>query len=263
MMTRTIGALLGASVMIALMACGMNTQESFAFNEEEQSEIEAIVHEYLVENPEILEEMIASMKVQEASFAQEKASHAIVNQHDAIFNPGAAFVTGNPEGDVTLVEFFDYTCGYCRKSVPDLEKLIENDPGLRVVFIDFPALAGRNPISMVATRASIAAARQEGKYSAYHFKLMGNKTSLTDKAIVRIAKEVGLDIDQLTKDMNAPETYARVDANIALAAALGIDGTPSFIIGNQMIPGAIGYEGLKAQVDRARREAATTKASSD
>ena len=254
-MTKSVLTIVTVGFVIAVLGIVMNVRDSLAFSEDEKTEIESIVHKYLVENPAILDEMLASMKVQEARQAQASAEKTIVEQRDAIFFPGPAFVTGNPKGDVTLVEFFDYTCGFCRKSLPDLERLINNDPNLRVVFIDFPALAGRNPISLVATRASIAAAQQEGKYAAYHFKLMGHKTGLTDKAIVRIAEEVGLDVDKLTKDMNAPETYARVDANVALANDLGINGTPSFVIGDQVVIGALGYDALKAEVDRARRKA--------
>ncbi|TDI60890.1 MAG: DsbA family protein [Alphaproteobacteria bacterium] len=253
-LTVTLGVILGL---------GLSVPKSFAFNDDEQSEIEAIVHNYLIENPQILEEMIAAMKFQEAFSAQKKAKDIIVEKYDAIFYPGAAFVTGNPKGDVTLVEFFDYTCVFCRKSLPDLEKLINTDPNLRVVFIDFPALRGRNPTSMVATRASVAAAQQEGKYAAYHFKMMGTKSGLTEKAIVRIAGEVGLDVEQLTKDMNAPETYARIDANMELARDLGIDGTPTFIVGDQVIAGAVGYDLLKAEIDEVRRKAAAAKTKAD
>ncbi len=254
-MTKSVLSILAVGSVIAILGIVINVRDSLAFSEGEQAEIEAIVHNYLVENPQILDEMLAAMQVQEVRQAEESADKAIVEQHDAIFFPGAAFVTGNPRGDVTLVEFFDYTCGFCRKTLPDIENLINNDPDLRVVFIDFPALAGRNPVSMVATRASVAAAQQEGKYAAFHFKMMGNETGLTDKAIVRIAEEVGLDVDKLTKDMNAPETYARIDANIALANDLGINGTPSFVIGDQVVIGALGYDALKAEIDNARRKA--------
>ena len=144
-MTKSVLSILAVGSVIAILGIVINVRDSLAFSEGEQAEIEAIVHNYLVENPQILDEMLAAMKVQEARQAQESANKAIAEQHDAIFSPGAAFVTGNPRGDVTLVEFFDYTCGFCRKSLPDIEKLINNDPNLRVVFIDFPALAGRNP----------------------------------------------------------------------------------------------------------------------
>ena len=222
-----------------------------AFDEAEQADIEAIIHNYLVENPEILEEMISALNSQNEATAERAARREIAANREAIFNPGASFVAGNPIGDITLVEFFDYTCSFCKQSLADVRKLIKEDPGLRVVFIDYPTLADRNPASMMAIRASVAAAEQ-GKYWPYHLKLMGSKTGLTSKNIIRYAGEVGLDVEQLLKDMNAPETYRRIDANIELAHRLGINGTPSFVIGNQVLAGARGHEALKRLIAQQR-----------
>ena len=210
----------------------------------QRTEIESIIHQYLIENPELLEEMISALRIREAAAAQAEAKKVIEDKHNQIFYPGSAFVAGNPKGDVTLVEFFDYTCSYCKESLKDVRRLMEQDNNLRVVFIDYPALSNRNPVSMVATRASVAAANQ-GKYVPFHLKMMGSMMPLTQKSILRYAKEVGLDEQQLLQDMNAPETYARIDDNIALAHALGMDGTPSFVIDDNVIAGALGYDTLR------------------
>lgn len=219
----------------------------------QRTEIESIIHQYLVENPEILDEMIRALRVREVASAQAQAKLVIDAKYNQIFYPGPAFVTGNPKGDVTLVEFFDYTCSYCKESLKDVVKLMEQDKNLRVVFIDYPALSNRNPISMIATRASVAAANQ-GKYVEFHLKMMGSMTPLTQKSILRYAKESGLDEEQLLRDMNAPETYARIDANIELAHELGMDGTPSFVVGEHVIAGALGYDTLRQLVALVREQ---------
>jgi len=224
-----------------------------AIDEEQRAEIEAIVHNYLVENPEILDEMLTVIQKRDEARTRANATNEIAINYDAIFNPGAAYVAGNPQGDVTLVEFFDYTCGFCKQALADVTRLIKEDPNLRVVFIDYPALSTRNPASMLASRASVAAAKQ-GKYYAYHLKMMGSHTGLTQKNIMRYAGEVGLDVEQLLKDMVKDDTYERIDANMNLARRLGMDGTPSFVIGNQMIPGAQGYQVLKQVINFTRAQ---------
>jgi protein-disulfide isomerase len=239
-----------SALLVSALYFGLSVP-AFAIDEAEQADIEAIIHNYLVENPEILEEMISALKNRDSARAETTARREIAANRDAIFNPGASFVAGNPVGDVTLVEFFDYTCSFCKQSLKDVQRRIKEDPGLRVVFIDYPALSDRNPTSMVATRASIAAA-QQGKYWPFHLKLMGSATGLTSKNITRYAGEVGLDVERLLKDMNAQETYRRIDSNIELANRLGIDGTPSFVIGDQIMAGARGHTVLKHLIARQR-----------
>jgi protein-disulfide isomerase len=143
---------------------------------------------------------------------------------------------------VTLVEFFDYNCGYCKRSMPDVKKLIESDPKLRVVFKEFPILG---PGSVFATRASIAAMKQ-GKFRELHEALFEFPGRKDETSVLEIAKSVGIDADRMAKDMDDPEVSAIIDRNIKLAGELGIAGTPAFVIGTDLMPGAVGFEALAA-----------------
>jgi protein-disulfide isomerase len=156
-------------------------------------------------------------------------------------------VGGNPDGDVTLVEFFDYRCTYCRRVVSSMQALLQEDRKLRIVFKELPVL-GED--SVRAARAALAAERQ-GRYTPFHFALMTSE-DLSPDAIRQLAAEVGLDPDRLEQDMNAPEIQAAIDANYRLAQELGIEGTPAFVIGDELIPGAVDKGRLEALIADAR-----------
>ncbi|MBW8728935.1 MAG: DsbA family protein, partial [Inquilinus limosus] len=165
-----------------------------------------------------------------------------------IFRSASSPVIGNAQGDVTLVEFFDYQCGYCKRAQPDLERLVKQDTGLKVVLKEFPILG---PASVTAARASLAA-KMQGKYLEFHTKMMGLKGQLTDQVIYDTAQQVGLDLDKLKQDMNDASVVAELRANMDLAQALGVQGTPAFVINDQIIPGAVGFDALKSEIDKER-----------
>jgi protein-disulfide isomerase len=171
---------------------------------------------------------------------------------DDLFRSAASPVGGNPEGDVTLVEFFDYRCGYCRRVVGSLRALVEQDQDLRVVFKEFPIL-GED--SVRAARAALAAERQ-GLYMPLHFALMA-ADDLSIEGIMAVAAGVGLDTEQLAADMASPEIEAEIAATYALANELGIEGTPAFVVDDELIPGAVSQERLAALIDEARTNCAT------
>ena len=245
-------ALLAAgSGLIMLAGCSESAVGETSFTDEQARDIEKIVHEYLMDNPEILREMLVALDQRNEAKARAEALQAIEDNAEAIFNPGDGFVAGNPDGDVTIVEFFDYMCPFCRTSLPDLLTLMENDPNVRVVFIDFPVLANRSPVSLVAAKASVAAANQ-GKYLEFHSALMGKEDGLDENDIFAIAEEVGLDMNQLILEMNADDTLAMIEANMDLASKLNISGTPSFIVGKEIVEGAVGLQSLTQAVARQR-----------
>jgi protein-disulfide isomerase len=199
-------------------------------------QVERVIREYLLKHPELLIEMSNTLRAQ-----QEKAKTAqfqkmiAASQKDLVSDPNS-FVAGNPSGDVTIVEFFDYQCGYCRRVHPTLATLLQRDGGVRLVLKELPILG---PGSEIAARAAIASMAQPGKYYAFHTALMANQNALDEPAVLAIAARVGLDAGRLRTDMQAPRIGEVISANRKLATTLGIDGTPAFVIGDRLVPGAV------------------------
>lgn len=216
-----------------------------------REEVGSIAGAHLRENPEIVVEAIRAYQQREQE-AEQNARLEIVqaNWEEIAHSPGDP-VLGNPDGDVTLVEFFDYRCGYCRRAFPEVQALHQNDPNLRIVLKEFPILG---PVSVFASRASLAAAKQD-LASEFHTATMQAEGELTEDRVIEIARQVGLDIDRLRRDMDDPEIDEIIERNYALAEKLGIRGTPAFLTRTEIIPGAVGRERLKAVVEQAREKA--------
>jgi protein-disulfide isomerase len=206
--------------------------------------IQSIVHDYLTKNPDLLVGVLHAAEAKLDRDADAKTAALIaLHRHEIYDNPQTP-VGGNPRGKVTLVEFFDYRCPYCKETQPALEKLAAQDPELRLVYKEFPILG---PVSVTAAHAALAAARQ-GKYEAFHRAMMEVRGNLAEDTVFRVAKSVGLDVAQLQRDMAAPSIAAAVEANMKLADALDINGTPAFVIGDRVVPGAVDMAGLKKLV---------------
>ena len=156
-------------------------------------------------------------------------------------------VSGNPKGDVTLVEFFDYQCGYCKRSLKPVKDLLETDRQLRIVWKEFPILG---PVSRFAARAAMASEKQ-GRYLEFHVAVMGSRGKLTEDRVMDIAGSVGLDVQRLRREMDDPAIEEYLDETIRLARVLGIEGTPAFVIGDTLVPGAVGGARLKELIARA------------
>jgi len=206
------------------------------------------VRDFLMQNPEVLREALQELERKERARQAQATQDTIKAQAASLFRAEGDLVIGNPQGDVTLVEFMDYNCGYCKRSLADVMKLVEADKNVRVVIKEFPILG---PSSVTASRAALASAKQ-GKYKELHMALMSHKGALTDEAIFELAKSAGLDVDRLKADMNDAGVAARIEQNHQIASALGIDGTPAFVIDQQLIPGALGFEALAAAVGDVR-----------
>ncbi len=209
------------------------------------------VREYLLKNPEVIMEALQVLQDRQRAAEAETFKRTIAERSDEILNDPAAPVGGNPAGDVTLVEFFDYNCPYCRRVAPTVVELQEADPGLRVVYKEFPILG---PGSEFAARAALAA-RKQGKYVPFHNALMRATDQVTEQTVIEIAREVGLDTERLEQDMRDPAIEEAIARNLQLANALQITGTPSFVIGQQIVPGAVDLRTLQSFVTRARNEA--------
>lgn len=224
------------------------------FDDKQEQEIRDIVKAYLMEHPEVIIEAVQGLEARQEAQRAEQAKGQIAELREQLLRDPRDQVLGNPKGDVTLVEFFDYRCGYCKQAQPVLMELIKSDPKLRVVLKEFPILG---PDSVVATRAAIASIPQ-GKYAAFHEALIGTRGTLSDDKIMEVAKSVGLDTDKLKAGMGKPEIAAQIADTHALAEKLAINGTPSFIIGDTLVPGAVDLDTLKKLVAEARGACAGT-----
>lgn len=207
------------------------------------------IRAYLLAHPEVIMEAVQILQRRQQTAQTEAAKQTISTRADEIFRSPSSPVGGNPEGDVTLVEFFDYNCHYCRASMPALRDVLGSDRKLRFVYKEFPILG---PGSAFAARAALAAQRQ-GKYGPLHDALLQTPGSLTEESVLATAASVGLDLERLKRDMADPSIEAEIKSNRELAAALGIDGTPSWILGEEVIAGAVDRATLQERIARARQ----------
>jgi len=214
----------------------------------DRKEVEGIIRDYLLKNPEVLLEVQDALEAKQKEEQRLASLGVIKDAKDEIFNSTFDGVVGNPKGKMTIVEFYDYNCGFCKRAIDDMKALTKADPDLRFVLKEFPILG---PASVTAARASLAAQKQD-KYLDFHTKLMGFKGQLTDDVIYSVAGQVGLDLDKLKQDMNDPSVVAELRDNMDLAQSLGVQGTPAFVINDQIIPGAVGFDALKSQIDKDR-----------
>jgi protein-disulfide isomerase len=211
--------------------------------------IEAVIHDYLMHNPDVLIEALRGAEDKLNHEADSKAATVLSDRRSEIFDDPMTPVGGNPRGDVTIVEFFDYRCPYCKQVLPTLQTLLKEDRELRFIYKEMPVLG---PASIVAARAALAAQRQ-GKYEAFHAAMMGTKGQISEDAVYKVAASVGLDVGRLKQDMTAPDIERALKANLALAEALNIRGTPGFVIGQHIIPGVMDLEAIKSMIADARK----------
>ena len=206
------------------------------------------VRDYLVSNPEVIMEAVAVLERRKGEVQTARRREILKERSGVIRSPRGLPVKGNAEGDVTVVEFFDYRCPYCKRSAPEVEALLKGDGDVRVVLKEFPILG---PQSVFAARAAIGANAQ-GKYLAFHDALMAHGGEFSEEDVMTLARGVGLDVDRLRADMAKPAVDAMIRENLALARDLGIRGTPAFIIGDNLVPGYAARANLAALVARAR-----------
>ena len=219
------------------------------FSDADRAEVESIIREFLVKkHPEVLKEAIDELQRREQSAAETKTEKSIDDHKDQIYHDAGTPVGGNAKGDVTVVEFFDFQCGYCKMAEEGIEKLLKEDKNVKFIYKDFPILG---PVSTVASKAALASIRQN-KYIPFHDAMMTKKEHLTEDMIYDIAHQVGLNVDKLKKDMADEAITKQLDANVKLGTDIGVRGTPMFIIGGQVFPGAIQYDALKKAVTEER-----------
>lgn len=234
-------------VALALTGFAFSMSASAAKLQLSEQQIEIIVHNYLLKNPGVIRDAINELQRLDAAQAKLKGEQAVASLAPQLFSAPESPVGGNPDGDVTVVEFFDYHCGYCKRVAPDVKALIASDPNLRIVYKQLPILG---PDSIMAARAALAAAKQ-GQYQGFHEALLAS-ASLQEPVLLELAAKAGLDVVRLRSDMQSAAVTAELEANINMSTPLGINGTPGFVIGNQVVPGAVDLEGLRQFVAQAR-----------
>jgi len=239
---RLLACALAAGMALSTAAYGAE------FNKTQRSEIGDIVKEYLLTNPEILRDAFQELQRREQLAEANRAQSLIKDNAANLFRNEGDLVAGNSEGSVTMVEYFDYNCGYCKRAMPDILKLVDEDKDLKIVMKEFPILG---PGSTFAARAALASKKQ-GKYWEFHLALMRQRGAVTEESTLKVAEKLGLDIDQLKTDMQSKDIEELLGANMSVAQSLGINGTPAFIIDDKLIPGAVGYETLAGTVGQIR-----------
>jgi protein-disulfide isomerase len=218
-------------------------------------ELDAAIHDYLVAHPEVMLEVQRALMAKQTEARQAKAKTAVAENRAALFDDPADAVLGNPKGDVTIVEFFDNQCPYCKALAPSLDQLVSSDPNLRVVLKEFPILG---PGSDIAARYALAVRRQ-GKYAEFHAALMADKTpesQLAEPRVLEIATSLQLDIPRLKQDAQSPEITGQIQRDYALARTIGITGTPGLVIGDTVQSGAMPVNELIEAIRIARAKKA-------
>ena len=213
-----------------------------------EDRVKELVLEAIRENPEIVLEAVQIIEQREQQRQAAAAASVLSDNRDVLENDPNAPVLGNPDGDVTVVEFFDYNCPYCRRVKPHIEALLEADPNIRLVYREWPILGDG---SVFAARAALAA-REQGKYEEFHWALMGMAGRAEEASVIQMAEQVGLDVAQLRRDMESPEIDAHIAASMELSRAIGFNGTPSFVIGDALVPGVIEAEQMIRLAEEAR-----------
>jgi len=241
----------------ALMASALTQSASAAeFSSTQRDEIGTIVREYLIAHPEVLQEAMAELDKRQQAAESEKHVAAVKDNANALFSSPNQVTLGNPKGDVTFVEFFDYNCGYCKHAMGDMLALLK-DPNLKVVLKEFPVLG---PGSVEAAQVAVAVRMQDPtgkKYLDFHQKLLGGRGQADKAHALAAAKDAGVDMARLEKDMASPEVKTTLTENFKLAESLGMNGTPSYVIGNDVVVGAVGLDALRQKVNTARCGKAT------
>jgi len=246
------------AIAVTAIVCGASAMaHAQSFSPQQRQEIETLIKNYLVAHPEVLEEMSTELSKRQAAAEAAKHQAAVAKNADVIFNSPRGVIVANKDGDVNFVEFFDYNCGYCKRAMTDMIDLIKSDPKLRVTLKEFPVLG---PGSVEAAQVAIAVRMQDPtgkKYLDFHQRLLGGRGQADKARAMAAAKEAGFDVSRIEKDLNSPEVKATLEENFKLAEDMGLNGTPSYVIGKEVVIGAVGRENLAQKISEARCGKAT------
>ncbi len=208
---------------------------------------DAAIERYIRSHPEVIEQSLQTLDAKREAEQRERQKIALQTKQNELLHDPASPVSGNPKGEITLVEFYDYRCGFCKRAASAVTELQKVDSRVRVVYKDFPILGEPSEFAAKAALASQA----QGKHQAFHEALLASHADMTKDEVLKIAVSVGLNAKRLEADMANPKWQAVIDKNRVLARDLGISGTPGFIVGNELVPGALDLNGLKELIGRA------------
>ncbi|MAZ75967.1 MAG: thioredoxin [Micavibrio sp.] len=245
---KTIFSILTLSA-IALLNFSTPSQAQ-SFNEEQKAELQKMFNEYLMNNGELILESVTNFQNKQLAEQQKETNEKAAGFMADIKKDSSLPMTGNKDGDITVVEFFDYNCGYCRKALTEINKLLEADKNVKIVFIDMPILG---PQSQVAAQWSLAAEKQ-GKYFEYHKEIMNLNGPKNAENLKKIAKKIGLNVKQLEKDKDSDDVKNMISANLEKARNLNIQGTPAFIIENKVARGYISADQMQKMIADIRKK---------
>jgi len=223
------------------------------FSADQRQEIGTIVKDYLLAHPEVLQDVMAELEKRQQAADAEKHRSAVAQNNATLFSSPHQVVLGNPHGNVTMVEFFDYNCGYCKRALPDMLALLKTNPNLKFVLKEFPVLGEG---SVEAAHVAVAARMQDvtgKKYIEFHQKLLGGRGPADKARALAVAKDVGFDMARIEKDMGSDEVKKTIDESMELAEALGVNGTPSYVVGDEVVVGAVGLDALKEKLAAERK----------
>lgn len=240
-----LSRLLAASAMAVSLFAGGAALAQQSFTPQQRSEIESIIRDYFMKHPEMIEELQALAQT-------AKMQKVIAENKEMLLNSPRQVTLGNPKGDVTMVEFFDYNCGFCKRAMDDMLTLMKNNPNLRVVLKEMPVL-GQGSVDAAQVAVAVAMQDKSGKrYLDFHQRLLSGRGAADKARAMAAAKEAGVDMARLEKDINSPEIKAALQESFSLAEALGFQGTPSYVIGNEAVVGAVGVKELQEKINVAR-----------
>jgi protein-disulfide isomerase len=244
------------AILIALPAATPARAQSFSADQ--RGEIERIMKDYLLSHPELLQDVMNELEKRQTAAEAEKHRDAVKEHNATIFTSPRQVTLGNPQGDVTVVEFFDYNCGYCKRAMADMLDLMKNDSKLKFVLKEFPVL-GEGSVQAAQVAAAVRMQDKSGgkKYLEFHQKLLGGRGQADKTRALAAAKETGFDVARIEKDIGSEEVKAQIEESFKLGEALGLNGTPSYVVGNDVVVGAVGLNALKEKVNTARCGKAT------
>jgi len=246
----TIRSRIAFAAAVSLALAGAAPAVAQSFSADQREEIGKIIKDYLLTHPEVMQDVMAELEKRQQSADAEKHRAAVVENKATLFSSPHQVVLGNPQGNVTMVEFFDYNCGFCKRAMTDMLDLIKTDNNLKFVLKEFPVLGEG---SVEAARVAVAARMQDAngkKYIEFHQKLLGSRGAADKMRALAVAKEVGFDMPRLERDMGSDEVKKTIEENMKLAEALGVNGTPSYVVGEEVVIGAVGLDTLREKDQR-------------
>jgi len=242
-----------AAAVVSLALAGAAPAVADSFSADQREEIGKIIKDYLLTHPDVMQDVMAELEKRQQAAEAEKHRAAVVENKATLFSSPHQVVLGNPQGNVTMVEFFDYNCGFCKRAMSDMLDLIKTDSNLKFVLKEFPVLGEG---SVEAARVAVAARMQDAsgkKYIEFHQKLLGGRGAADKMRALAVAKEVGFDMPRLERDVGSDEVKKTIEENMKLAEALGVSGTPSYVVGEEVVIGAVGVDALREKISAERK----------